>query len=191
MITLNVLSNLLFSAGFKDADETASALFERYHTLDGVLAADAEALTEQVGERAAVLIKLTAALIARRAYDKFTFGVRHLSEEIIELLVALFRGRSVETLFLISMDKNGAVVSCDPMSEGTINATSILPRQLLERAVKNRAKSVIIAHNHPRGIETPSEEDMIFTSSVKSTLECAGIELSAHYVVAGSRVAMI
>lgn len=191
MITHNVLSNLLSSAGFKGADETATELFKRYHTLDGVLAADTEALTECVGERAAVLIKLAAALIARRAYDKFAFGVRHLTEDIIELLVALFRGRSVETLFLISIDENGAVASCDLMSEGTINATSILPRQLLERAVKNKAKSVIIAHNHPRGIETPSEEDVIFTSTAKTVLECAGIELAAHYVVAGSQVAKI
>ena len=191
MITQNVLAELLSSAGFKDTEETAKRLFARYHTLDGILSADPEALVDYVGEREAVLLKLTGALIARRAYDKFTFGVRHLPEEITELLVSLFRGRSVETLFLISIDENGVTSSCDLMSEGTVNATSILPRQLLERAVKNRAKRVIIAHNHPGGIETPSEDDVIFTSTVSGVLKCAGIELTAHYVVAGSAITKI
>ncbi len=191
MITANVLSSLLSSAGFKDAEKMTSELFRRFHTLDGILAADTALLTDCIGERATALVKLTAALISRRVYDRFKFGVRHLPEEIKELLIALFRGRSVETLYLVSLDENGLTTSCDLMSEGTVNSTSVLPRQVLERAVKNRARSVIIAHNHPGGIETPSEEDVIFTSTVRSVLECAGIELTAHYVVAGSKIAQI
>lgn len=191
MITVDVLSRLFSSAGFKEAEEMTVRLFQRFHTLDGILAADTSILTGCIGERAAALIKLTAALISRRVYDRFKFGVRHLPEEITELLVALFRGRSVETLYLISLDENGRTTSCDLMSEGTVNSTSVLPRQVLERAVKNRARSVIVAHNHPAGIETPSEEDVIFTSTARSVLECAGIELTAHYVVAGSRITKI
>ena len=191
MITHNLLSRLISSAGFKGAEETAEKLFRHFYTLDGILAADPETLAKCVGERAAVLVKLTAALISRRAYDKFAFGERHLPEEIKELLVALFRGRSVETLYLVSINENGAVTSCELVGEGTVNSASILPRKLLERAVKNRARSVVIAHNHPAGIETPSEEDVIFTSTVRSVLECAGIELAAHYVVAGSRIAQV
>ena len=191
MITQNVLAELLSSAGFKNAEQTTESLLERYHTLDGILSADPEALVRQVGERVAVLIKLTGALVARRAYDNFTFGVRHSTKEIAELFVSLFRGRSVETLFLISIDENGVTRSCDLMSEGTVNATSILPRQILERAVKNSAKRVIVAHNHPGGVDTPSEEDVIFTSTLSGVLECAGIELTAHYVVAGSAITKI
>ena len=191
MITHNLLTELLSSADVKDSEKTAERLFARYHTLDGILSADSEALINYVGEEVAVLIKLVGALVARRASDKFALGVCHSPEDITELLLSLFVGRSVETLVLISIDENGITTSHDVMSEGTVNATSILPRQILERAVKNRAKRVIIAHNHPGGTDTPSEDDLIFTSTVSTILECAEIELMAHYVVAGARITKI
>ena len=58
---------------------------------------------------------------------------------------------------------------------------------LLDAAVRNRAKSVIIAHNHPAGRATPSSEDMAFTDAAEKLLCEIGIRLRAHYVVAGNQ----
>ena len=186
MISERSLIELFSAAGFDRSEEIALTLLAKFHTIDGAMSADPAVLIELIGERAAVLLKLSAALASRRVYDSFKFGERHTDAETKELFLALFRGCSVETLYLLSIDAEDAVISCDLMSEGTINATSVLPRQLLERAVKNRAARVIIAHNHPAGITVPSGEDIAFTSTVRSVLSVVGIELSAHYIVAGS-----
>lgn len=191
MISARMLAELFDSAGFQNSQEMAETLLSRFHTIDGVLSADPDNLCATVGEGAAVLLKLSAALVSRRVYDGFALGKKHTEAEIKKLLVAMFRGCSVETLYLVSLDENGAALSCDLMSEGTINATSVLPRQLLDRAVKNRAASVIIAHNHPAGVATPSPDDASFTSTVRSVLGIAGIDLAAHYVVAGSVCAAV
>ena len=191
MISVRLLAELFDAAGFSDPQEMARTLLAKFHTVDGVTSADPDKLCALVGERAAALLKLSAALASRRVYDGFSFGEKHTEEEIKKLLVAIFRGCAVETLYLITIDENDAVVACDLMSEGTINATSVLPRQLLDRAIKNRAKKVILAHNHPAGVTTPSNDDLSFTKTVRSVLGVAGIDLAAHYVVAGSACASV
>ena len=133
-----------------------------------------------------MLIKLSAALASRRVIDDFEYGVSYTEEEIKKFLVALFRGSSVETLYLISLGENGEVLSCDFISEGTVNAANILPRQIIEPAVRNRAAGVIIAHNHPAGFSWPSTDDVSFTSTVRNILGSAGISLVSHITVAGS-----
>ena len=54
----------------------------------------------------------------------------------------------------------------------------------MEKALKARACSVIIAHNHPDGLAIPSREDDIFTRSLFNALETVGIRLEDHIIVA-------
>jgi len=186
MIAETTLRELLLAGGIKNAEELARELILRFHSLDGVVSQDAKQLAALAGERAAMLIKLSAALASRRVIDDFEYGVSYTEEEIKKFLVALFRGSSVETLYLISLGENGEVLSCDFISEGTVNAANILPRQIIEPAVRNRAAGVIIAHNHPAGFSWPSTDDVSFTSTVRNILGSAGISLVSHITVAGS-----
>ena len=180
------LENLLTAAALPDVHKATELLLSRYHTLDGVLCADPMDLTDLVGERGAMIIKLTAATVCRRAEDNLTPGTRYDELKMREHLVGFFCGSAIELLYLISLDESDAIVSIDLIGEGTVNAAGVTTRRLLDAAVKNRAKSVIIAHNHPAGRATPSSEDMAFTDSVESLLREIGIRLRAHYVVAGT-----
>jgi len=51
------------------------------------------------------------------------------------------------------------------------------------RAVGERAAQIIIAHNHPSGEITPSEDDLIITKRLVKAGEILGIELIDHLVV--------
>ncbi len=156
-----------------------------------MLSADQFLLERLVGDRATMLLKLAAALSSRRVTDAFTLRERYAESSIKELLVALFRGFSVETLYLLSFDSEDRLIACDFISEGTVNAASVLPRQLLDKAVKNRAVSVAIAHNHPSGVSIPSAEDIDFTKTARAMLLNSDIKLRAHYTVAGSECSSI
>ena len=182
-----VLENLLASASLSDAHGSAELLLSRYHTLDGVFCADASDLTDLVGERGAMLIKLTAATVCRRAEDNLVSGTRYNEVKMREHLIGFFCGSAIELLYLISLDESDDIISIDLIGEGTVNSAGVAPRRLLDAAVRNRAKSVIIAHNHPAGRATPSSEDMAFTDAAEKLLCEIGIRLRAHYIVAGNQ----
>lgn len=181
------LVKIFETASLPDAHKSAELLLARYHTLDGVLCADPMDLTHLIGERGAMLLKLVAATVYRRAEDNFKVGTRYDEAKIREHLVGFFCGSSVELLYLISLDQVDEILSVDLVGEGTVNSAGVASRKLLDVAVKNRAKSVIIAHNHPAGRATPSSEDMAFTDAVENLLREIGIRLRAHYIVAGNQ----
>ena len=185
-MTRCVLKKLFEAAAIPDAEEKVDALYAKYYDLDGVLSADEYSLVNMVGERAAMLLKLSAALSSRRDTEKLRIGSRYDQDSVREHLVALFRGSSVELLYAVSFDAEDHLLSVDLVSEGTVNGSSTTPRRLADIAVKNRAASIIIAHNHPGGVAVPSDCDFGFTATVREVLASVGVTLTAHYTVAGN-----
>jgi DNA repair protein RadC len=55
----------------------------------------------------------------------------------------------------------------------------------VEGALKYRAVSVIIAHNHPGGVAEPSDNDDKITEQIKKALQTVNISLQDHMIVAG------
>lgn len=66
---------------------------------------------------------------------------------------------------------------------GSLSASIAHPREIFKAAILNNAASIIIAHNHPSGIVTPSEEDIKLTQRVAECGEIMGIELLDHLIV--------
>jgi len=58
------------------------------------------------------------------------------------------------------------------------------PRKIVEGALKYRAVSVIISHNHPGGVAEPSDNDDKITKQIKSALQTVGISLQDHLIIA-------
>ncbi len=186
------LKNLL-SCISKDGGLMADTLNERYGGLQGITEADIDGITETLGGdfRSAVYIKLCAALVSRCGCDRFKFGKKHSEAEIFEYLKYLFFGLADETVYLISFDSLGRTLSCDRVGEGTVNISNVLPRKILDVARKRGAKRVVLAHNHPGGYAKASEDDISATALLSALLMSSGIELSAHYVVAGAECARV
>ena len=57
------------------------------------------------------------------------------------------------------------------------------PRDILQRALLTNSAGVIIAHNHPSGNLTPSEDDKRSTKNLKECCEMMGIMLLDHFIV--------
>lgn len=70
------------------------------------------------------------------------------------------------------------------ISIGSLNASIVHPREVFLPAVALSAASVILAHNHPSGDPTPSEEDLAITRRLVEAGRLLGIELLDHVVVA-------
>lgn len=177
----------LLSATEKNPEDIAATLAARFSSVDDILASDYYELTEMCGisKKSALLLRTVFAIGSRRRTEFFKFGKKHTDREIIEYLKGLFYDSPNETLYLLTVDSEGRVASCEYVGEGTVNAVEIVPRKLLEILVKKKCRRAIIAHNHPRGYATASVEDIDTTARINSLFKTADRELICHYVIAG------
>jgi len=75
------------------------------------------------------------------------------------------------------------VLSICLISEGTDLNVMIPPKQITQGAILQNAFGVILAHNHPSGDATPSNEDKFATSRVSQCLKLFDIKLIDHIIV--------
>ena len=183
----------LLSCAVKNPEQTAETLISAFGSPIGIAEAECEEIRDVLlGDiSTALYIKLAVSLASRRECDKLMLGKKHTSEEIENYLKAFFFGASVETVTVMSIDAQDRVVSVDKAGEGTVNFSTVMPRKILEIAKRRKAKSVIIAHNHPGGYPTPSDDDVASSKMLSEMLFASGINLSASFVVAGNKCVLV
>lgn len=197
MLTLDTRSSmeklLAFSLGEEKSRECIDKLLDRYGSLSIAFSENEEELCRVLGisMNAALLIKLVAYVNGRRVTDSFRYGEEHTELETRELIASLFSGASVETVYAILLDDKGRIISAEHISEGTVNASDVVPRKILDIARRKRSKSVILAHNHPKGATSPSKDDVMTTGRLFNLFASVGVRLVAHYIVADGEVGRI
>lgn len=182
---VDYLSRLLSFAVRDDAKALAARLVEKYGTIDLVASAGERELLSIPGmtRSAVLLLKVTSALTSRRITDSVEFGKQWTEAELTDFLIGLYHGVSVETVYMFILDSADRVICCEYMGEGTVAASDVYPRRLLETAIKAGASAVILAHNHPRGLGKPSKDDITSTQKLDRLFRNAGVELRTHYIV--------
>lgn len=69
------------------------------------------------------------------------------------------------------------------VSVGTLNTNRTQPREILRPAIKRGALGIVIAHNHPSGSLTPSDDDIAFTKMIVKAAATVGFQVFDHLVV--------
>lgn len=186
---VNVLELLLFYAiPRKDTNELAHALLDHFGSLDRIFEASVPELEEVpgIGENTALLITLVPQITRRYLMAKGNCICSITSSaEAGKYLVPRLMFEKEEKLLLLCLDAKKSVISCVSLGSGVINAVDVNVRKVVENAVRNRASSVILAHNHPSGVALPSREDERITREIASALKLVGIPLDDHIIVAG------
>lgn len=186
---VNVLELLLFYAiPRKDTNELAHALLDHFGSLDRIFEASVPELEEVpgIGENTALLITLVPQITRRYLMAKGNcISSITSSAEAGKYLVPRLMFEKEEKLLLLCLDAKKSVISCVSLGSGVINAVDVNVRKVVENAVRNRASSVILAHNHPSGVALPSREDERITREIASALKLVGIPLDDHIIVAG------
>jgi len=168
-----------------DVNGLAHDLIDHFGSLAGVLDASADELCKVpgVGKHTAVLLRLIPAmggkyLAARSSVDEIVSS----SRQVRNILTPYFFGARNEMVYLLCLDGKNKVLGVRKLTEGTINATEITARRLVEEAIALRAAGIILAHNHISGLAIPSQEDRATTQYLKQVLTPIGIHLLDHVV---------
>lgn len=190
----NIFEILLFYAiPMKDTNPVAHSLIERFGSVSGVFDATEEELLEVPGitENGAVLIKMIPELASVYMKSKFENKVE-LSDidSIAGYLIGYFMHKTNEQVVLLFFNDNKLIYTCE-LSSGTPDMSDVSFRRIAEIAFSKKATSFVIAHNHPSGDCTPSQEDITLTKRMLTTFENMELHLIEHFVVSGEKYSCI
>ncbi|MDD3693515.1 MAG: DNA repair protein RadC [Oscillospiraceae bacterium] len=178
---------LFYGIPRKDTNEIAHTLIENFGSLSGILKASYDDLLNVKGMTpgAATLLCFCGQLI-REYFDSEISKdmVLDSTEKIGQFILPKFFGEHNEKVLLVCMDNKCKVLHSSFVSEGSMNATEIHVRKILEQAIRNHATAVVVAHNHPSGFAIPSIEDQHSTRALVNALHIVGIHLVDHIIVA-------
>ena len=178
---------LFYSRMQGDVNPTAHALLDAFGARAGVLDADPQELMSVpgVGENTAVLLKLIPALAAKYLASRTSAEtIIRNSGDLRDLFAPYFFGARNELSFLACFDSKLKLLGVRKISEGGPNETNIGPRQIATAALSYNASAVVLAHNHPSGLASPSDDDISTTRYLFQVLRGLGIVLYDHVILA-------
>jgi DNA repair protein RadC len=105
------------------------------------------------------------------------------SRQAYELLknMSKFKQEHVVALYLNSRFE---LIEKKTIRIGGVDNSQLLPRDVITYALDNNASYVVMAHNHPSGDCSPSQEDMLLTQRLSEAMNLMGITLLEHIVIA-------
>lgn len=91
-----------------------------------------------------------------------------------------------EHFIVVAMDVKCKLIGTFHVSQGSLTASIVHPREIFKRLLVCNAYSFVAVHNHPSGDTTPSEEDIIITERIKKAGEIMGISILDHIIIGDS-----
>ena len=183
---------LYYAVPRKDTNELAHALLDHFGSLYFVFSASVEELCEVPGisRNAAVLLMLAPQIVRKSEIGRASrVTTVNCVEDAVEVLSPRMKDEEDEIMMLVCLDGKKRISHMEVMSHGVVNGVSVDVRRVVELALKHKAVSVIIAHNHPHGPSMPSREDDTTTSLIYNALNTVGIKLYDHIIIAGDNYA--
>ena len=177
----------------KDTKAIAKELIKKFKNLANVLKADTLELKtiDGLGDVAITFLKMMGALPEKIYKDELKNQklIKDDKNKITdkEVLLSFLRNKigyeDVEKFYVIYLSSSNEVIAFEESSSGTLDRSSIYPREIYKRVIKENAKSIIIAHNHPSGNTCPSKCDIDITNEIAKGLKNFGALLLEHIII--------
>lgn len=104
-------------------------------------------------------------------------------ELAFEYLKTLLQHYEHEVFGAVFLDNQHRILGFEELFQGTIDAASVYPREVVKRAFAYNAAALILVHNHPSGDPEPSKADTSITLRLRDALNLVDIRVLDHVVV--------
>ena len=170
----------------KDCKPQAKEAIKRFGTLRGVLEAPSEELRKIKGITAHNVFVIKFMQDLAREFLKEQILDRpycRSSREVFDYLYHSMRDLRKEVFKVMFLDSQNRVVAIKDLFEGTLNASVIYPREIIQSAVKHNAAALIFVHNHPAGNPQPSDNDKQITQDLVFAGNIMQIKVLDHIII--------
>ena len=164
----------------------AHSLLARFGSLAALSELSAVDLTALPGLGPARSSALVAAFeLGRRARRELPASMRAVEAPLAaaQILWPLLEGRGQEGVAVLYLGARHQVLGAKLVALGGLNAAGIEAREVYRGAVAANAAAIVLAHNHPSGEPSPSEDDLRLTRRLAACGETLGIKLLDHLVL--------
>lgn len=171
-----------------NAIELAESLLKQTHSLHNLFNVTLSEFSAIKGMGAAKYAQLQAVMELCKRYLKepcLRETVFDSPDSVRKYLTMKLRGLGHEVFVVLYLDNQNRLIKDEVLFQGTINAASVYPREVVKAALKMNAASLILAHNHPSGIAEPSQADKLITKKLQQALNLIDVQVLDHLIVAG------
>lgn len=181
---------LFYAIPMKDTNELAYLLLDKYGSLSKVVEADPKDLVkiDGISEHSAILLNILPQFYIRYKTDRGKEKIcLDTSKKSGEFIGNLYYGISYEVVYILCLDVQHNLIHYEILHEGTIDEALIYPRLVVESALRHKAHSIILSHNHPGGTFDISEADIAATNKISSALRTIDIDVMDHIIITGDK----
>ena len=108
-----------------------------------------------------------------------------------KLLGPLLAPEAAEVFGVLCLTARSRVIGWCEVSRGSVNRTSVAPRDVFRAAMLTSAASLILAHNHPSGESHPSDDDCRLTKHIVEGANLLGIPILDHIIIGDREYASV
>lgn len=185
---------LLLSSQKDNSKELCEALLQKFGSLKNIISRDVSELTSVDGcsESLAVLL-CSINSINNRIYEHKNDDIKQLDtlekqKEYVKNLLCL---KSNEHIVIVCLDKSLKIIDTHMINGGGASFIGALPNQITKIILKDKPKSILLAHNHPDGDISPSNNDINFTISFSNWIKELDVSLLEHIIVGRDSVSAL
>ena len=182
---------LFYSIPRKDTNLIAHRLSRFFGSIENVFSAKAEdlVLVDGIGKKTAAMLKTCGMILyriksAKKPTEKTAFSFASYKPELIDY----FKGEYNEKILIILLDKSHKPITRLGYSSNCRNFVAANTPELVHAFAINKPAGMILAHNHPSGISSPSADDDFTTAKINMLCSMHGVALVDHIIVAGEDV---
>ncbi len=174
----------------KDTKPIAKQMLSDLKNLAGIIYADSDKLLSIEGATQGMLVNF---IVIREFIDRvlkqniINTHVLNSWNALIEYLQTSMGSMKTEQFRIIFLNSKNIIVADELQSLGTVDQTSLYPREVVKRALFHEATAIILVHNHPSGDPKPSKADIELTKEVVKACATFNITVHDHVIISKKR----
>ena len=106
--------------------------------------------------------------------------------EVQDYYISNLANKPIEYVMVLCLDSQNRLIIDETVSRGTVNQTSVYPREIINLVLRHLAHTVIFVRNHPGAETKPSRANIEVSKDIKKTLAVMGIALHDLLIAAGA-----
>ena len=169
-----------------DCKLAAKEAIKRFKDLRGVLEAPVEELEQidGIGPVNSFGIKfvreVSGEYLKQKAIGKL---VLNSEKAVYDYLYQSMSGLKKEVFKVLFLNSQNELLDTEDISRGTVNASAVFAREVMESAIKHHATALIFVHNHPSGNTTPSQDDKAITRELILASSVMNLKVLDHLII--------
>lgn len=193
-MTTAELIAIILGSGMKGMPilELSQQIVARFGTLEKLSEATIEELCQVKGLGQAKALQLKAAFsLGARMANKTPLSKFRIEQPVhaYNLIKDEIAKEKREFFIAILLDSKGFVICHHVIAIGTLSNALVHPREVFYPAIRHSAASLILAHNHPSGDPTPSNQDFEITHTLVAAARHIGIPINDHIIIGHEKYA--